>query len=423
LVYDNKVVNKSSFLNNKTNIAIICILGMFAGFLISRAFLSFFTFAFGVNALYNIHPKNWLRQKWWLAGAAWVAIYALTWFWSDDKANWGTRIEVKMPFLLLPLAFAFLPRFSARQLQVLTISLGCLLMVSACYSVSFFIRDPAYYIHEYRQSHILPTLPKDDHIRTSTAIALFIAWSMYAWPFITGKAARWFIAISDILLAIFLHLLAAKSGLLSFYLFVAAWGVYLAVAKKKVVGFAIIVAIPLLYFGAIRFIPTFRERAHYIDFTMYMLKSGDKTGIGDINRLMSYKTAVDLIEQHPLTGVGTGDMMTEMTKEYNRLYPEVSKENILLPHNQFLIVALGCGIPAMILFIVWVFMPLTLLRRNRESFFLLIIWIILLLQLMIEPVFEVQFGVFIYLVFLLMQRHEVVSTPPRGNIGRETAAV
>lgn len=380
---------------------------MFAGFLVSRAVLSFFTFAFGVNALYDIHPKRWLKEKWWLVGAGWVAFYAITWFWSADKADWGRRIEVKMPFLLLPLAFAYLPRFTARQLQAITLSVGGILLISACYSSSFFVRDPAYYIHWYKQSHILPTLPKNDHIRISTAIALFIAWSMYVWPSLTGKGAKWFVAIADVLLIAFLHLLAAKSGLLSFYIFVAAWGLYVAFTKQRLAGIAVLVAIPVLYFLAITFVPTFRERMHYIDFTMYMLKSGDKTGIGDINRLMSYNIAIDLVKQHPLTGVGTGDMMAVMTTEYHQRYPEVA--DILLPHDQFLIVALGCGIPAAVLFIAWVFMPLTLLRKNRKSFYLLVVWLILLLQILIEPVFEVQYGVFIYLVFLLLQRHEITA--------------
>jgi hypothetical protein len=85
----------------------------------------------------------------------------------------------------------------------------------------------------------------------------------------------------------------------------------------------------------------------------------------------------------------------------------VQQQDILLPHNQFLIVALGCGVPALLVFTLWVFMPLRQLRRNRASFFFLMVWLILFLQLAIEPVFEVQYGVFVYLFFLLLFRKQL----------------
>ena len=139
-----------------------------------------------------------------------------------------------------------------------------------------------------------------------------------------------------------------------------------------------------------------------------MQEHGDHSGrFGDNNRLYSYKIAVDLIKKHPLTGVGTGDIKSSMDTGYAARYPEVPAMARLIPHNEFLVVGLGCGIPAMILFSIWVFMPLASLKKNRQSFFFFMAWLILLLQLMIEPVLEVQMGVFVYLFFLLLQKHEL----------------
>ena len=178
---------------------------MIAGFLISRVALSISMFLFGINAIRDISPRQWLRQKWWLLGLAWVAMYAISYFWTADKGNWHTRLEVKLPFLLLPLAFAFLPSFTQRQLQLLTVSVSLLLVASAIYSVSFFIGDPAHYISEYRQSHFLPTLPKEDHIRASMAMVLFIIWGVYIWPVLQGRGAKWVTGISLALLALYIH--------------------------------------------------------------------------------------------------------------------------------------------------------------------------------------------------------------------------
>jgi O-antigen ligase len=400
----------------KANIALVCIAGMFAGFLVSRAALSMSMLLFGLNALRGVHPKEWLRQKWWLLGIGWVAIYALSWFWSEDKHNWGIRLDVKLPILLLPLAFALLPRFNQRQMQWLTLTVAALLAIAAAYSCSFLITDPAHYIYGYKQSHMLPTLPKQDHIRASTSIALFAVWSVYAWPALS-KTAKWTLGIALVFLIAYIHILAAKSGLLSFYVFVGAYAVYLAFSKHKAAGLSLLIAIPLLFMVAIRYVPTLRERANYLEFTIFMMKQGDKTGLGDINRLMSYKAATNLIKEHPLTGVGTGDMMQEMTAEYKRLYPEAPPESVLLPHNQFLTVALGCGLIAMFIFTVWVLAPLKLLRKDRPSFFFFVTWLISLLQLMIEPALEVQLGVFIFLFFLLLMKNEL----PTGKAEQKIA--
>jgi O-antigen ligase len=405
-------VSKSSFLNNKkldkSNIALICILGMVGGFLLSRALLSLSMFLFGINALWNVDPRRWFRDKWWLIGMGWIAVYALTWFWTGDKGNWDTRLQVKLPIMLLPLAFSFIPSFTRKQLQIFTLGVALMLVASAFYSISFLVWKPAYYISQYRQSHILPTLPRQDHIRASITIVLFIAWSVYVWPFLSGKAARWILAVSLGILVVFIHILAAKTGLVSLYLFIICWSIYLAFVKKNKAGIILLAAIPIFVIAGIKYIPTFRERVNYIDFTYYMYKSGDTSGqYGDLARLMSYKLSFRLIQQHPLTGVGTGDMITEMDKAFTQYYPAAPAEARILPHNQFLVVALGCGVPAMLLFAVWVFMPLFRIRKNRQGFFFFTIWLILFIQLLIEPVLEVQFGVFVYLFFLLMQKQEL----------------
>ena len=109
---------------DKANVSLICILGMFASFLVSRAGLSIFMFLFGINALRDVPVRQWLQQKWWLLGLAWVAIFAISGLWSEDKGQWNDHLQTKLPFLLLPLAFSYQPRFSGGQLRFFTISVA-----------------------------------------------------------------------------------------------------------------------------------------------------------------------------------------------------------------------------------------------------------------------------------------------------------
>ncbi len=382
---------------------------MFAGLLRSRAFLSLGMIILGVTGLWNVPPRQWLKDKWWLAGVAWVAIYAISGLWSDDKGEWSTFLQMKLPVLLLPLAFNFLPAFSRKQLQMLTLICGGMLLGGAVYSVSFLVMDYQHYLQEYNVSHMIPTPVYGDYICFSTSCALFIAWTFYALPSFISKTAKWVAIGIAALLAIYLHILASKSGLIAFYIFAISFAVYTVVKRRSVAGIAGLVAIPVVLSLAITYIPTLHERKAHIVYTFYRLRDNDKTGkLGDLSRLISYDIATRLIKEKPILGVGAGDIMTEMNKGYDKWYPQVTEErNRLIPHNQFLTVALGCGIPAALLFIWWVIMPLFTLPGGRDKFFFGVTWAALLVQLMIEPFLEGQFGVFIYLYFPLMIMHNL----------------
>ncbi len=81
----------------KSNIALICILGCMLGLLISPFILSVFTFLYGVNAIRDVSIKQWPRNKWWVLGMVWIACYALTWFWSENKHHWGGEVQILLP--------------------------------------------------------------------------------------------------------------------------------------------------------------------------------------------------------------------------------------------------------------------------------------------------------------------------------------
>lgn len=398
----------NNILSDKTNGAFVCILAMFVGFLASPAVLSIAMMLYGLNGLRGIHPREWLKNKWWLLGVAWIACYAISYFWSANKPEWNIAVQVKLPFLLLPLAFSYTPRFSVKQMQLLTILTGIILLAGAGYSMSFLVMHSDYYLTQYKYSGVLPTPCRGDHIAFSTGIVLYIIWAVYSWPAVQSRGLRWGIGTITGLLAIFLHVLAAKSGIVCLYLFLVSWSIYLAFIKRKVLGIIVIAAIPLFLLIAVNYIPTFSHRKDYVDFSWYMLKNGDRSGnYGDIGRLMSYKLALHIMKEKPLSGAGAGDILDEMKRGYDQFYPQVADKDRLVPHNQFLIVAVAAGIPAMIIYAIWMFWPLTWLRRNRQSFFFFMTWLVLLVYILIDTSLEVQMGVFIFIFFILQQREEL----------------
>lgn len=395
----------------KNAIGLFCVLLALAGFLFSRALLSIGIILFGVNALRGVHPKEWLRNRWWLLGVAWVGLYALSWFWTEDKANWSERFDVKLPILLLPLAFGFMPSFTRRQLQLFTVLGGAILICSVAYSLYAFAGAPAEYINGYNVSHVLPTLP-EDHIRVSICMAMFVVWCIYVWPWLSG-GGKVFTGFVIAAIAIFLHLLAARTGLLVLYLFVLLYALYITLRKSKVMGLGILVLLITVLMVGYRASPTLRNRMAYVQYTYGLFREGGLQGhYSDMGRLISYDIALKKIARHPILGVGAGDILSEMKSGYHEYYPDVKEAQMLVPHNQFLMVAMGCGIPALVIFVAWLLWPLRdMKRRHRGSFLFFAAWAVLLVPLLVEPTLEVQYGVYVYLFFLLWQRHAMLHEP------------
>jgi O-antigen ligase len=380
---------------------------MLLGFFVSRALLSISMMLFGLNGLIGTHPKHWLKQKWWLLGVLWVGMYFLSYFWSGDTGYWHTRCEVKLPILLMPLAFAFLPPFSFKQQKIFTIGLNVLLFAGVIYSLSFLFTDPEFYIKGYDYSHVLPTLIKNNHIVYSITLVAGIVWNVCFFPRVKDRWLQYALVILTVIFVIMIHVLAARTGLAGFYIFAILWSFYLLLKRKnKIIGLSIILLIVAGGVLSVRYVPTLRNRLDHFNYTVLMFRQGNMSGdYSDIGRYISYDLAIKLIKAHPLKGVGAGNILDSMKGGYDRWYPQVPEVQRLIPHNQFLTVAVACGLPAAILFIAWVFFPLFQLKRSRAGAFFLMMWSILLVPLLVDPALEIQFGVFVYLFFLLWQRH------------------
>jgi len=388
---------------------------MLAGFLLSRVLLSAGIVAFGINALWGVHPREWFKNKWWLLGVAWVAVYFLSALWSDSIQHWNGRVSVKMPVLLLPLAFGLLPAFSEKQLRYFTVGGAILFLGSICYSLYFLFADLDFYIEQYKFSKVMPTLASHDYIRYSLSIALFIIWCFFVLPMLRNNAAKWFIRITVVILCIYIHVVAVKTGILVLYLFVFIWALFIAFKRKPITGLAIIGFIVLSAISAYKYVPTFEQKVDYFKYSWKVFGDGHyDSDYSDIGRLVSYDIALKLLPDHVIAGTGMGDLHDVMKEGYTQYYPSVPDFQKLIPHNQFLIVALGCGIPALLLFIAWVLYPLRWVTRSRNGFFLFAVWFVMWVPLMVEPFLELQFGVFVYLFFLLWMVHaakQQVSAP------------
>lgn len=389
----------------KTSLAFWSVLGMLVGFFVSRAVLSMSMMMMGISCLWGISPRKWFQNKFWILGVIWVAAYIVSGFWSHFDDYWNTRCQVKLPILLLPLAFGMMPKWNHNHLRLFTYVLLICLLSGCFYSLSFLWSDPEFYIKSYKYAHVLPTIPKNDHIRFSLMVVGGIIWCIYYFPFLAKPIEKTAVVISIIILSVYLHVLAAKTGLVAWYIFMICLIIYWAIRPQtRKLGILLLFFISFGSLAATQLIPTLKERIGYLKYTKIVFDEGQRNGLySDMGRILSYDIALKLIKSHPLKGVGAASILDSMKSGYSRFYPDVTENQKLIPHNQILTVAVACGLPVMFVFIAWLLAPLFQLKMNRSSFFFFCTWLVMLVPLMVEPLLEVQFGVFVFLFFPLWQ--------------------
>lgn len=265
--------------------------------------------------------------------------------WSEDQGFWLERVRVRVPFVVLPWAFANLPTLSQRQYDVVLYLLVCtmaLLGIGVCIN---------YALHEDQildaMEHGKPIPVPRNHIRFSLMVATAILSGVWLWArgFVLRYAwERLLLAIALVFLVGFIHFLSVRSGLAVLYagvLFALArwtwstrrWGVALA----GVVGIILLAGISFWVF------PSMQEKWGYTAHDWEHYQHEDGANYSDSERWVSMEAGWMLWQANPWLGVGTGDLPAEMKRTVEVHFPEHA-QTFKLPHNQFVYLMAGTGL-------------------------------------------------------------------------------
>ncbi|GAB3289195.1 hypothetical protein GCM10027511_00860 [Hymenobacter humi] len=323
---------------------------------------------------------------------------------NTDAANYGEYwkdIVLQLPFLALVVGFWLLPALPGRYLRALWLLLIAVTLTAALGATVNYLMNVGEINEMYLHSKVMPTEP--DHIRFSLIITLAIAAGVLL---LVHQAVRtlwrpWLMA-TIVLLALFLHLLAVRSGEMTFYV-LGGLAVLRLITRAKQWKRAAALAVLLLALPAISFIalPTFRNK---IFNTQDDVSSVDRSSIGKTysisSRVYSYKAAVAVWKENKLIGVGKPDLKTEMAKQYAILYPELTPEFYIQPHNQYLYNLAAYGALGLLVFCIAIFYPAWWARRKHAPL-LLAQYISIALSFLVEYTLETQIGL-AYVVFFLL---------------------
>lgn len=371
---------------------------------------------------YLLHPATYTRRNT-VAYLSFLLVYAVhaTSGLLTNTVNMGQYkrdIILQLPFLALPLGFWLLPPLPTHYLRKLWLLLLIVTIVSATISTGNYLLHMQQINELYLQSKVMPTEP--DHIRFSLIITLAIAAAAFLLdgPGLRAKARTWLFA-AIIGLALYQHLLAVRSGLVTLYA-LEGLGVLWLIFRRQQYGKAlglglVLVLLPLFSYVAF---PTFRNKsANTREDVGRVNQTASANNYSLVGRVYSYRVALKVIEDNPWFGVGKADMEQELAMHYKREFPNIQPESYILPHNQYLYLTVAFGGVGLLLFIIS-FYYAGLASWPRYAPLLFIQYLIVTISFLVEYTLETQIGIAFSLFFLLLAMEGSKEEMPDADIWR-----
>ncbi|GAB3852792.1 hypothetical protein GCM10028822_20900 [Hymenobacter terrigena] len=321
---------------------------------------------------------------------------------ADNMDEYRFDLGMQLPFLILPLSFWLLPPLPSRYLRWLW-GIFIAMTVLAAFGATINYLLHAREINEsYMHSKVMPTEP--DHIRFSIIITMAIAAAVLLLAHRAIPLAwRSWVKAAIIGLALFLHLLAVRSGEMTFYALGAMAVFWLGFSRKewKKAGLlaAVLVLLPVVSYLAF---PTFRNRVYNTQEDVSKVQESSEGKNFSISaRVYSYQAALAVWRDNKLVGVGKPNLEGEIAKRYAKLHPQLTPEFYILPHNQYLYNLAAYGTIGLLVFCLSLFYP-AWWARCKPAPLLLAQYVSIAMSFLVEYTLETQIGLAFVVFFLLL---------------------
>ncbi len=326
----------------------------------------------------------------------------LSGFWSENLPYWLSRVQLRLPFLLLPFAFSQIPTISKRQLQSLLFFFSIVISVNMALVLTNYALNFEDITKKMGQGISMPFLK--EHIIFSVMAAFACLVGVELWRssfFIKYKWEKNVIAALSVFIFVGLHIIAVRTGLIALYLCLILRGVlFIFQSRRYIVGVTGLLVLALIPYLSYQFLPSFQQRVHYAiwDFEQYQM--GDPSAKSDSERLVSLKIGSQIFSENKILGVGFGDIEQEMKRLYEQNYPQLDPK---MPHNQWLLTAMGLGIIGLAISLISFVIPLLEKQRFKNFTFLslhVLIFVFCMTDIPFEGTFSLSFYVFFVCLFL-----------------------
>lgn len=316
--------------------------------------------------------------------------------WSHDAGAWLQVVRLKLPLLFLPFAFAGNWQLTAAQWRTVCLVFLGVVAAGCGYSLVAYALNPQAVHLRYLQAKTLQTPLENDHVRFSWLVSVAVIGCFFFRRFFCAKNIRIGLLGLAGFFIIYLHLLAARTGLGALYLFLLfATGRLFWQKKKRKAALLAVAAVVLLPLLAYSLLPTLQNRIRYLVYDFSFVKKAQyQPGTSDGARVLSLQAGWHTLQQHPL-GVGAGDVMHEVEKWYAAQVPQMLPADKLHPSSEWLIYGAFAGWPGVVVFTLVLLFP-AFRAPKHGRFYQLALGATAAFSFMFDTGLEVQYGIFLY---------------------------
>jgi O-antigen ligase len=353
-------------------------------------------------------PQKTKRAFWALTIPFFIVV--LSGFWSENLSYWLSRVQLRLPFLLLPFAFSQIPPLPKESGSAISIKqLKCLLLAFLIViSVNLLLILTNYALHFdditkiLGQGKSMPFLKEHTTFSIMAAFAFFVGIELWRdVSFLEQKWTKKTVAALTIFLFVALHIIAVRTGIIALYVCLILRGMIFIFESRRylvgALGFVLLFAIPLLSY---QFLPSFKQKINYAIWDFQQYKAGDPNTKSDSERIISLKIGTQIFLENKTFGIGYGDIEQEMNRLYKEHYPNLEPK---LPHNQWLLALMGMGFVGFVLSLAAFLFPLFYQQGFKDFLFLtlhLLIFVFSMTDMPFEATFSICFYVFFVCLFL-----------------------
>jgi O-antigen ligase len=404
LVNRNKNIANTTENNNRQALIFMSLLLMIASVFISRATVSSSFILF--LALTLIHKgiaeqlKAFTRDPLLMGMALLFFIPFISGLWSSDINHWKEVMQLKLPFLFFPIAFAGRWTLTEKQWRMTAFFLVISLVFACFWSLGQYLLHYSEVNESIRRAKLMDTPLENDHVRFSWLVSIGVITGVLLLRLTTDKLLRVLLVAATLFFIFYLHVLSARTGLLCFYLFtilVILWQLFRIKSLWK--GSILLIILILLPFVAWLTIPSFQKRLDYLLYDFSFVKSGTYVrGSNDGARVFSINAGTHILATKPF-GVGAGDVLDQADNWYNIHVPSMVPQDRLYPSSEWLIYAAYSGWIGLLVFSAIMILPF--FKKTRHSIFWIGLNIVSLFSFAFDIGLEVQYGIFLYCLLLL----------------------
>lgn len=330
-------------------------------------------------------------------------MYAVSVFYSNDKAYALKRLETSLSLLILPITFILLSsvrieddlKLRLEKLFQLIFYVSsvvfCVLMFSYVYQLGYYFDNVTY---DYSMSYIEQDLwGFNEH---PIYISIFLSVSLlFSFQLFLYKRIRLFILIGNIILLWSLIFLSRKAILVALFICV----LFLINHSLKNVRHRLLIGLFVFFgFGIFYFLqPSSLNRVKEVFTTRTYTAEVNEDNSTNL-RFHIYKCAIESIPETGLVGYGIGDVKDVLLDCYKSTSKILVKWNFNT-HNQYLNTLLACGFIGLFVFLTILYKLIEHAKNKGDNMFLsiLIFYVIIMLT---ENVLDRQNGVLLFTLII-----------------------